>query len=153
MHKIVRNKLSGVQGNSVQLESKVLLAASQINFRFDSGIRSSVKEAANVAKEFWGKIINSSRKASIRISEAKLGRNTLGVTFGRANGQIEVNKRELNKGDLRSQSLLNDLMIHEVGHSLGLEHSGGTVMNAIINSSKTVTSSQKATLKSKGWIN
>jgi predicted Zn-dependent protease len=152
MRKIVQNKLSGVQGKFVQLESKVQLAAAQINFKFDSGVRASVKEAPNVAKQFWAKIINSSRKASIRISEAKLDSDTLGKTFGRAKGRIEVNKKELDRGDLRSRSRLNDLMIHELGRSLGLNHSRGTVMNPILNSSTKVTSRQKARLKRKGWI-
>jgi hypothetical protein len=159
MPPIRKHNLANHKFHAGSLEHRVLLAASNISFKFSSKVNSATKSAASKAQSFWGKIINTNKQVRIYLDmQPKLEFGKFGFqqdgNFSGQQSRIVISSKIFKDLKGKKKSKLNQTVIHEVGHALGLGHKGaqGTIMAGSGFGPKSVSSSQRATLKKNGLI-
>jgi hypothetical protein len=161
MKPLCKNRLASLNPSGLPLEERTLLAGN-ITFTFPDGTAKSVKQAAKKARAFWENVITTNKKINMWVQvreldgrDGRFGQQFFGQYPDNTPVLIEVDKADLENpnGRLRKASVQFDLMVHEMGHGLGLlEHEKKTVMNSVISNSLTISKKQLALLKKNGWI-
>jgi hypothetical protein len=136
MSAIRKNKLVALRSGSNPLESRTMLAASSFSFTFGKNATKKVKKAAQAAKDFWGKIINTNKNLNIHIDMKPLTGRRAGEfragQFVRSGKDTVIisNTKEFKEfiRENKDKDILTETVIHEVGHALGLGHENGTIM-------------------------
>jgi predicted Zn-dependent protease len=159
MTPIRKHNLANDKSQAGALERRVMLAASNISFKFSSSVSKATKEAADRAIKFWGKILNTNKQVSIFLDmKPNLEFGNFGFyqkgNFSGQKSRIVISSKIFKDLKGKKKSKLNQTMIHEVGHALGLGHKGaqGTIMAGTGFGPKSVSESQLATLKKNGFI-
>jgi hypothetical protein len=154
MATIRKHKLTSLS-NQQPLESRTMLAASNITFSFNKNVSGELKQAFQQGAKFWEKFINTNKSLKLQVQMGPLSSGALGEYLSPRRSPdnkatIVISDSKENTAVIKKASVA--FAAHEIGHALALAHAPDTIMDIRLADVRTVVTKQQLdTLETQGY--